>query len=697
MLKGNLLKRLAVLFIVAMLIYSTLTACSQTSSESSDSTGGAETTENTMSSTSSVSYSMVDPGYTDRDLDSTWDESAAVYISLNGSSIEADGSGVTIDGSNLTITSEGVYVISGTLSAGQISVEASDTAKIQIVLNGVSVTSADGPAISITTADKVFITLAENSENTLTDSATYTLADGEDEPNATLYSKQDLTINGSGSLTVTGNYMHGILTKDDLVISGGMITVTASEDGIRGRDSVGICGGTITVTSECDGIKSNNDSGTDKGWISLDGGSLTIQSGEDGIQAETVLQVTGSNINIVTGGGSINAQTSTESSFGWGNSQGQEDTDSTSTKGLKASGALFITGGTVTVDALDDSIHSNGTISMSGGTLNLSSGDDGIHADGQLLIEGGTITVSKSYEGIEGIPVIITGGEIRLTASDDGINAAGDDSSSTNGEVAGPYSASAASEDTYIDISGGLVVVDAGGDGIDSNRDFYMSGGTVLVTGPTDGANSSLDVESTAEITGGTFIAVGSTGMAMNFSSTSTQPSLMVNYSTPQSAGTLLTLLDSGGNVVASFQPDKVYQSVIISTPDMQSNNDYTLYTGGNMDGTNTDGLWSGNYTPGTEVITVTMSDTIVSTTDTGNEITGMGGMGQGGGGMGQGGGPGNADMGAVPSDDFNGTAPSGGFPSGETPPSGDFSEGGAPPSGDFPGNDQQIDSRDNA
>lgn len=625
-------RRLGRLSLTALLIM-TLSGCGDNSADTSNTASNDSAETSTSADTTDVTYSLFDPGYTDSDLDASWSESGATMITLNGSSVGIDGSGASSDGSTLTITSDGVYALSGTLDSGQIIVEAGDSDKPQIVLNGVSVTSDDGPAISIQNADKVFITLADGSSNTLTDSSSYTLADGEDEPNAALYSKEDLTINGSGSLTVEGNYMHGILSKDDLKITGGTITVTAVADGIRGRDAVGIYDGEIDVTAGGDGIKSNNDTDTTRGWVSLDGGHITITAGEDGIQAETALQVTAGEIDIVTGGGSVNAQTkSDEQNFGWGNSQGREDTDSASTKGLKAGAALFVAGGTIDIDSLDDSLHSNGEVTITDGTLNLSSGDDGVHADGQLLIEGGDITIAKSFEGLEGVPVIIRDGDINITASDDGINSAGDDDSVVNGEVAGPYSESSASESTYLEISGGLVVVDAGGDGLDSNGNFYMTGGTVLVTGPTDGANGALDFEGSSEISSGTLIAVGSSAMAMNLGSTSTQPSLMINYSSPQSSGTLLALLDSNGDVIAAFTPEKSYQSVIISTPDMSVSSDYTLYSGGSMDGENVNGLWSGSYIPGTEVVTVNMSDIIVSMTDTGSEITGgMGGnMGDG-------------------------------------------------------------------
>ena len=639
------------------------------SAAATSSVGEMQTTNAVTTAQAAASAGLIDPGYSDRDLASTWNEVNAAYVTLDGESISYTGSNAVVDGGSITITSEGTYVFSGSLTAGQIIVEAANTHKVQLVLNGVSITSPDGPAIYVKQADKVFITLAEGSDNTIADSASYTLAEGEDEPNAAVFSKDDLTINGSGALDVTGNYRHGILSKDDLVITGGEITVNAVEDGIRGKDAVAIYDGKLSIAAAGDGIKSNNDEEADRGWVSIDGGSIYVEAGEDGIQAETVLQVTGGDLDILAGGGSANAPEQLGNDFGRRSNQvwaSAEAEDTTSMKGMKAGTALYVTGGTLNIDSADDSVHSNGTVTISGGQLTLATGDDGVHADGTLLVEGGVIDITKSYEGLEGVPLIITGGDIHLVASDDGLNSAGDDDMFGGGmgdrEQAGPGGAmpdaagstavpedpdaiagvvpdeapaSAGSSDTvsgetYIRISGGLVVIDAGGDGIDSNREFYMEGGTVLVNGPTNSGNGPLDLGS-GIVSGGTIIAAGSAGMAVGFTSSSTQPSILLRYSQVQAAGTLLTLTDDSGSVIVSFAPSKDYQSVVISSPDMELDSTYTLYSGGTTESGGTDGLYTGSYTPGTEVISIALTSVTVSTTDTGEAFNSMGG-GPGGG-----------------------------------------------------------------
>ncbi len=419
----------------------------------------------------------IDPGYTDRDLDGTWDASSSTVIVCGGAGAEITGGGAYAENGAVTITAAGTYVISGSLN-GQLVVDASDTEKMQLVLNGISIQSADGPALYVKQADKVFLTLAENTENSLSDGAAYTLASGEDEPDAAVFSKDDLTINGAGTLTVTGNYDKGVRSKDDLKITGGVLNVTAAGDGIKGRDCVAVCGGVVTVNAGGDGIQSNNDEDAALGWVSLDGGVITIEAGGDGVQAQTTLQLTGGVLDITTGGGAkngVNAAVNGLESFGGfggmpgemrpdgmgggprpdtggggmaqtppdgaappelpaGAETGRTDSGAAVTasgsatdsfKGLKGGAAIYLIGAEITIDSADDAVHSNGSLTVEGGVLTAASGDDGLHADAALLVSGGTVTITGSYEGVEGASVTVSGGTLDVTASDDGFNAAG--------------------------------------------------------------------------------------------------------------------------------------------------------------------------------------------------------------------------------------------------------------------------------
>ena len=591
--------------------------------------------------------------YSEEDGDATWDRDSATLIVCNGSGAAISGSGaanVSVSGRVLTVTAAGTYVLSGTLDNGQIVIDASKEDTVRLVLNGVSLTCADGAAIYGKQADKTILTLEDGTQNTITDGSAYAAA-GEDDPDAALFCKDNLTINGSGSLEVTGNYAHGVFTKDDLVITGGSLTITAVSDGLRGRDSIAVSGGSITIHAGSDGIKSNNDEDTSKGWISLDGGSFDITAGNDGIQAETVLQITGGEYRIVTGGGSVNSSTSTGDGQrpGWGQWGGgpmgntsAESAETPSAKGIKAGSALYLDGGVIEIDSSDDSLHTNGSAVVSGGTYSLSSGDDGFHADADLTIRGGEMEILKSYEGLEGASVTIEGGTVRLTASDDGVNAAGGNDSSSLGGRPGQNQFSQSS-DYFIKITGGYLVVDASGDGLDSNGSITMTDGTVLINGPTNGGDGALDFDSTFEISGGLLIAAGSAGMAQAPSTSSSQNSLMITYSGTQKAGTLVTLSDDSGSVVA-FAPSKDYQTMIISSPDLRQNTSYTLSSGGGSTGENSDGLYTGGtVSGGTLLTTLSLNGTVTSLSDSGEAVSGgmarPGGMGDPGGGMGDPGG----------------------------------------------------------
>lgn len=654
-------KRTAPLTALVLSLLLTCAGCTDT---------GGQTSSGTTATT--VSAGPISVTYSSEDLDDSWDSASATAISLTGESATVTGKGATVSGSTVTITAAGTYVLSGILEDGQIIVAVTKNDTVHLVLHGVEISCSTSAAIDSQKAKKTIVTLAEGTTNILSDGGSYTYPDAStDEPDACLFAKDDLTINGKGSLQVTGNYQSGIGTKDNLVITGGTIKVTAVKDALRGRDSVAICGGTFDLKADNDGIKSNNDEDTAKGWISLDGGTFTITAGCDGVQAETVLQVSAGDFTIATGGGSANASTdadgNAEPSWGqWGGGQGgpggdmpngaggqdgaipsrpdgqgtrgeattgtqmamyftetaattAEGNTSDSAKGIKAGTGLYITGGSFSIDSSDDSIHCNGVVTIAGGELTLSSGDDGVHADAALTIDDGTIDIAKCYEGLEGLSVTVNGGNITLTARDDGVNAAGgNDSSSVNGRPG--QNDFSANGDIFIRITGGTLVVDASGDGLDSNGALYITGGTVTVNGPTSSADGALDYDGTCEVTGGILVAAGSSGMAQAPGTSSSQASLMVTFSSIQQAGTTLRLTDTAGNTVVEYTAAKAVQNVVISAPQLKEGEGYTLYSGED------------------ELCTVTLSGSVTSVSDSGQSVStgGMGGMpgGQGQGGM---------------------------------------------------------------
>ncbi len=404
-------------------------------------------------------------------------EPGDAQIILNGTSITVDGTGASVSGSTVTISSAGTFNISGTLSDGQIVVDTDSEEPVELVLNGVNIHNSSSSPINIVTAEDVYIVLSAGTQNYLSDESSYVFEDGEDEPDATLFSKEDLTILGDGSLIVDANYNNGIKSKDKLVIEAGNITVNSVDDAIVGKDFIRVEGGNIIVDAEGDGLKSTEDEDAEKGYVSIEGGQLNIVSGADAIQAETYITVSAGEINITSGGGS-QARI------------GEDD----SAKGLKAGTTITITGGTLTIDAADDAIHADIAVLIEGGTLTISTGDDGIRADETVTINGGDINIITSSEGIEATAIQINDGNIKIYATDDGINAS---------EKSTAYSC-------VIEVNGGTIYVEVGPgdtDAFDSNGDIIINGGIIDVVAQS--AFDAGDRGGARELNGGTVTVNG--------------------------------------------------------------------------------------------------------------------------------------------------------------------------------------------
>ena len=464
-----------------------LTGCSATASSTSTGSGAgaaskdAWTTISTSVRTASTGASVTDvlaandavaAVTTPADEAGTYD-SGATTIALSGDSATVSGSGATVDGSTVTITSSGTYVVSGSLSDGQIVVNADD-ADVRLVLDGATITNADGPAVNVVDAGSVVVVLAAGSANSLSDGASY--ADTSDNaPTATLYSSDDLTITGTGSLSVTGLARDGISSKNGVVISGSpTVTVNAFDDGIRGKDYVAVTGGTLSVTVGGDGIKSSEDSDQTQGFVALGAAAVTVTAGDDGVSATTDVTVSGTTLSVTAGGGQAAA---TPASGGPGQEaqppsgaraqQSAADQDTEKSKGVNAGVSYTQDSGTVVLDAADEGLQS-AFINISGGELTVTSGDDGVNAtNGDHVIEG--------YENAD-------------SESDDG---------------------------AVLTITGGTTQISyAGSDGIDSNGSAFITGGTVLISGTAGSMDGSVDVNgesTTVGVTDAPGVAVGDT------------------------------------------------------------------------------------------------------------------------------------------------------------------------------------------
>lgn len=590
-------KKLLALFCATALSMTAVAGCTGTKSSTGNVVSSETETnaEETSAQSEAGSFSSADM-FTERDLARTYEESGAVYVTLSGDGIIGETDGVAINGQTVTITAEGTYIFSGTLSEGQIVVDA-DNAKVQIVFDNVDITCASSAAVYVKSAEKVFVTLAEGAQNTLRNTDEYVAID-DNNIDAVIFAKSDLTLNGTGSLTIVSAEGHGIVSKDDLKITGGTYDIIAAGHALSGKDSVRIADGTFILTAEKDGIHAENADDEEKGYIYIADGDFAITSDGDGMDASNIVQIEDGTFDITAGGGAANSLKTHESDMpGGGMSQNIErpdgesmpqmgekpdeesmsqmgekpdgenmpqdtttDESGTSTKGIKAGGGMYLNGGTYQIDSADDSIHSNANITIADGTYTLATGDDGVHADDALIVNGGTITVTESYEGLEGLAVTINDGTIDITASDDGINTAGE----------------------KMELNGGYIHILAGGDGVDSNGDLTINGGEIYIDGPSDNGNSAIDYgdRSSAYVNGGTLVAIGSSGMAEVMSDSSKQKVLMVKLGEQMEAGNVV-LTDSEGNVIVSYTALKTYDCVIISTAEVESGATYTLTTSG--------------------------------------------------------------------------------------------------------------------
>ena len=538
--------------------------------------------------------------YTHEDTDSSWDSGSSTTIIFENNNAQISGAGATFSGEKLTITKAGTFVLSGTLANGQVLIDAGNDDVVRLVLNGVTLHNEAGPAIYSPESEKIVLILADGKKNTVSDGSGYTIFDDENEPYAAIFAQNDLSITGSGTLTVNGNCKHGIRTQDILVITGGEINVTSVGDALRGRDGVAIQDGSITLNTDGDGIMSNNADDEARGYIIINGGTHIIHAANDGIQAESALTITEGSIQIITGGGSENAPIREETRGGWGGDRSNSsfetiEVDSVSMKGLKAGKQLSIAGGDISIDTQDDGIHSDDVLFIMGGRLSIKTGDDGIHADVSAEISGGDIDIPVCYEGIESLSVTISGGNISIIAVDDGINASDGTgrSGAFGGEMQGGPGAGwpdmqqgggmnearfAAVEGAVIRISGGTIDILASRDAIDSNGHLYLEGGTITLNGLSMGADGAIEMDGDFIVTGGQLITAGSVYSA---SEGSTQPILLISYATQQSSESIITIKDSEENVLLEYTSKTGFSASGFTSPSFKTGETYTLFIDG--------------------------------------------------------------------------------------------------------------------
>lgn len=506
------------------------------------------------------------------DANPSYDEKNATKIEFSGGSASVKGVGASASGADVRIGASGTYILSGSTTNGSITIDASKL-EIKLVLKGVSISNSDGPAVLVKNAKKVIFTIVEGTENLLSDGSSYEIKEVNSIVDGAIFAKSDLVFNGAGKLTVKGNNAHGIVGKDGLTISGGNINVSSKNAAICGKDYIKIANANLTINAGTDGLKSDNISEANKGYITIQSGTFDITAGNDAIQSFGVTKIESGSFNIKT--------TLTD--------------PLASAKGIKGTNGIEILGGTFVIDTVDDSIHSDVNVLISGGDFAISSGDDGIHANEELAISGGNISVNNSYEGLEATTVKISGGNVKINASDDGINSAGGNDQSAGGD-------SFSESNGGIYISGGYTTVVSGADGIDVVGAFNMSGGVLLIDGPSSAKSGALDFGTTSRITGGIIVALGFSNNPETFVEAS-QGIAMIENDGDYSSGDVISICDKDGKVILAFTSARDFNGMLISAPAFRPGNTFEIYKNATVFGLDENGFASDTTQNGGEVV----------------------------------------------------------------------------------------------
>ena len=591
---------------VTLLATLALTGCSTTSNALASGTTAADssvgttattssaTATNTAASSSSFSTNVksgekldVDTHYSEQDL--SWDASSETAIDLSNPTAT---DGVTVEDGTLTITKAGTYKLSGEYQ-GQIKVETADSDAVRLVLDNANITNSSGAALNVVNADEVILYSASGTTNTISDGADYT-ATGEDDPDAVVYSKADMTIAGEGTLKVNGNHEDGIHTSDGLVIASGTLEVNAANTGIKGKDYVDILGGTINVTAQQDGIKSTNDTDEGKGWTRLSNGTVTVNAGDDGFKASRVVEISGGSLTVEQSDEGIEAQYINVS----GGDVNVTSADDGMNASLKTSNSESTDSSENTSDTANQQQNNQQQGSIPGGQQSGTSNQQQ-QGMGQPPAMSGTSQDGTSQNGASGTaqqqnntqnqgnqnmgqPPAMPGGNAQDGKSQNGTTGTGQQGMGQPPQGGMPGGGGGTFEviDAAINVSGGHVTVNAEGDGIDSNGVTTLSGGTLIVNGPSQGGNAALDTNGDLLLNGATVLSGSTADMFEAPSTNSTSGYLKLTNSSGFEQGSTVQVADSSGKVVANYKVTKSnVQLVLVSSSSIVKGQSYTAYT----------------------------------------------------------------------------------------------------------------------
>ena len=595
---------------VTLLAALALTGCSTTSnalasgttadsSVGTTATTSSATATDTAASSSSFSTNVksgekldVDTHYSEQDL--SWDTSSETAIDLSNPTAT---DGVTVEDGTLTITKAGTYKLSGEYQ-GQIKVETADSDAVRLVLDNANITNSSGAALNVVNADEVILYSASGTTNTISDGADYT-ATGENDPDAVVYSKADLTIAGEGTLKVNGNHEDGIHTSDGLVIASGTLEVNAANTGIKGKDYVDILGGTINVTAQQDGIKSTNDTDEGQGWTRLSNGTVTVNAGDDGFKASRVVEISGGSLTVEQSDEGIEAQYINVS----GGDVNVTSADDGMNASLKTSDSESTDSSANTSDAANQQQNNQQQGSLPGGqqseTSNQQQQGTGQPPQGQPPAMSGSSQDGTSQNGTTGTgqqqnntqnqgnqnmgqPPAMPGGNAQDGTSQNGTTGTGQQGMGQPPQGGMPGGGGGTFEvvDAAINVSGGNITVNAEGDGIDSNGVTTLSGGTLIVNGPSQGGNAALDTNGDLLLNGATVLSGSTADMFEAPSTNSTSGYLKLTNSSGFEQGSTVQVADSSGKVVANYKVTKSnVQLVLVSSSSIVKGQSYTVYT----------------------------------------------------------------------------------------------------------------------
>ena len=591
---------------VTLLAALALTGCSTTSNALASGTTAADSSVGTTATTSSAtatgtaasssSFSTnvksgekldVDTHYSEQDL--SWDTSSETAIDLSNPTAT---DGVTVEDGTLTITKAGTYKLSGEYQ-GQIKVETADSDAVRLVFDNANITNSSGAALNVVDADEVILYSASGTTNTISDGADYT-ATGEDDPDAVVYSKADLTIAGEGTLKVNGNHEDGIHTSDGLVIASGTLEVNAANTGIKGKDYVDILGGTINVTAQQDGIKSTNDTDEGQGWTRLSNGTVTVNAGDDGFKASRVVEISGGSLTVEqsdegieaqyinVSGGDVNVTSADDGMNASLKTSDSESTDSSANTSDAANQQQGSLPGGQQSETSNQQQQGTGQPPAMSGTSQDGMSQNGTTGTGQQ--QNNTQNQGNQNQGNQnmGQPPAMPGGNAQDGTSQNGTTGTGQQGMGQPPQGGMPGGGGGTFEvvDAAINMSGGNITVNAEGDGIDSNGVTTLSGGTLIVNGPSQGGNAALDTNGDLLLNGATVLSGSTADMFEAPSTNSTSGYLKLTNSSGFEQGSTVQVADSSGKVVANYKVTKSnVQLVLVSSSSIVKGQSYTVYT----------------------------------------------------------------------------------------------------------------------